>query len=313
MIRAAGIFCAWLPLLMSAACVSGPTFTADDVSDAEVSQQNIDVRAADGREVDVRIFYPADGCDTCPLIIFSHGANATYDRYDVLLEAWARAGYIVAAPLHVDSEAHPKRGEYGREHHLPTRIDDFSASLDQLRSQSIEQIEGISISDNYIAAGHSFGALIAQIFGGAMVAGQSIDLTQSPSAVVAISPPGPVPGLVASTAWTSMNNPMLVVTGTDDIVPFVAPEWEDHLTSFEVAPLALAAALIFDGVDHYFNGAFGRIDEARAVTSPVGQLNTAIFAFIDQAHQGVPIADMILVERTAANVRFLTNVELDTR
>ena len=311
MSRLAGFWWLCLTLLLSAGCASHSAAVSGPTVASQVVYQNISVMANDDRPVDVRVFYQAAGCDGCPLILFSHGANATYDRYDVLLQAWAREGYVVAAPLHVDSELHPRRADYGREDHLPTRLEDVAATLEYLQTGEAEGIAGISLAPDYIAAGHSFGALIAQIAGGARLPDQSLDGMSRPLAVIAVSPPGPVPGFIEPSAWSSIEAPMLVTTGTTDFVPFVAPAWEDHLASFENAPAALSGALIFDDIDHYFNGAFGRIDEVTAADSAVENLNKAITAFIRQVRGGIPVADMRLLEEGATGVQFITRENHD--
>ena len=42
--------------------------------------------------------YPSRGRGPFPLIVFAHGFAVTPDDYAVLLDTWARAGYVVAAP-----------------------------------------------------------------------------------------------------------------------------------------------------------------------------------------------------------------------
>ena len=312
MSKVSGLLWVWLSLLMSTGCAVGPSVTAGEIIAAsEVVHENVTVVSQDGRAVDVRVFYKAGGCDQCSLIMFSHGANATYDRYDVLLKAWAREGYVVAAPLHVDSEAHPRRSEYDRDAHLPTRVEDVSATIEHLLADQLASIEGVSFAGDYMAAGHSFGALIAQIAGGASVMDHSIRAAQGPKVVIAISPPGAVPGIVDPSDWASIEAPMLVVTGTNDIVPFIAPKWEDHLASFEAAPARLSTAIVFDEIDHYFNGAFGRIDDGRAAVDAVADLNAAIITFIRQAGDGVSVADMSLLGDGATGVRILTRENHD--
>ena len=42
--------------------------------------------------------YPDRGVAPFPLIVFAHGFNVTPDDYARLLDHWAQAGYVVAAP-----------------------------------------------------------------------------------------------------------------------------------------------------------------------------------------------------------------------
>lgn len=48
---------------------------------------------------DVRDAAPVRGAGPYPLVVFGHGFAVTPDVYSALLDAWARAGYVVAAPV----------------------------------------------------------------------------------------------------------------------------------------------------------------------------------------------------------------------
>src|SRR5579864_8232198 len=43
--------------------------------------------------------YPTAGRPPYPLVVFGHGFAVTPGLYATLLDAWARAGFVVAAPL----------------------------------------------------------------------------------------------------------------------------------------------------------------------------------------------------------------------
>ncbi len=53
---------------------------------------------------------PASGEGPFPLVIFGHGYDVTPKLYARLLEAWARAGYVVAAPVFPLENAHAPGG-----------------------------------------------------------------------------------------------------------------------------------------------------------------------------------------------------------
>jgi len=225
----------------------------DVKTDQEITDQVEIITSEKGRKISVRVLTP-DGCTACPLIIFSHGANAAYDRYDALLLPFARAGYRVAAPNHTDSEEHPDRADFSPPDWLPTRLEDYDVIASKYET-------------NYrIAAGHSFGGLIAQIAGGAEIASAAtpVDPAYRPNAVLAYSPPGPIPNYIEPHGWSKISVPILVTTGTKDIVPMMAEQWELHLVSFESAPPILSFALIYENMDHYMNGAYGRETDAKS-------------------------------------------------
>jgi predicted dienelactone hydrolase len=45
-----------------------------------------------------------------PLVVFAHGFTLTPDTYAALLDAWARAGFVVAAPVFPGESAHARGG-----------------------------------------------------------------------------------------------------------------------------------------------------------------------------------------------------------
>lgn len=52
-----------------------------------------------GSRVDVLGAPPARAAEPFPLVVFAHGFNITPTPYAALLQAWVRAGYVVAAPI----------------------------------------------------------------------------------------------------------------------------------------------------------------------------------------------------------------------
>jgi len=201
--------------------------------------------APSGRAVNVRYIEP-ENCQACPLIIFSHGANATYNRYDRYLLPLSGKGYRIVAPNHVDSEAHPNRDDYSADDYLPTRMEDYELIAEHYKPSVL------------IAAGHSFGALIAQLAGGAQTTNNNWASNHPPDAIIALSPPGAIDGYITKQDWAGINRPHLVVTGTDDVVLGIADTWQAHLVSYHATRAGLAFALIYNGMNHYMNGAYGR-------------------------------------------------------
>jgi preprotein translocase subunit SecA len=53
------------------------------------------------------------------------------------------------------------------------------------------------------------------------------------------------------------DKPLLVVTGTKDSFPMIAPKWQDHLTAYNQAK-GPALAYVGTDADHYFGGIYGR-------------------------------------------------------
>lgn len=237
----------------------------------------LDRTTEDGRTVPLTVFAPAEPGEY-PLIAFSHGAFATPGRYEAMLEPLAAAGFVVLAPMHVDSEEYRRaEGEPARPAHPVTwagRTADMELALaPDAAIRAALADKGLTLEEGkVIALGHSYGALIAQLYGGAVAVepdGGSVDRRDPEvDAVVAFSPPGPMPGLVASEGWSSLAVPALTITGTADVLPGFIDDWRAHLAAHEAAPEGARAVWIGEGIDHYFGGSFGRpgdvsADEAR--------------------------------------------------
>lgn len=196
----------------------------------------------DGRQVQVSI-WKASGKPKA-LILFSHGALSAPGKYENLLEPWRAAGFDIVAPLHVDSTDHPDRARYGM-------ADSWKARLLDMRALA----KAFAGDKPYIAAGHSYGALVALTLGGAAserptgLEGPMAD--KAVKAVVAFSPPGVTPGLISAEGFKTLAKPALIQTGTLDVPPG-APDWRVHLAAFENAPPGDKYGLVLEGVDHYF-------------------------------------------------------------
>lgn len=224
----------------------------------------VDALLADqGRSVPVEIHLPGEP-GSYPLIGFSHGALAAPDRYRRMLEPIAAAGYIVVAPMHLESEEFEHEVDPSPPQIWYTRVEDMEIALNPPQSL-IAKIEGMHyfIDGRYrIAMGHSFGALIAQLAGGAR--GYYPDGKQiafegpRPAGTVAWSPPGVMPGKIEADGWATLSGQAMVLTGTQDVLSQVRKEWEWHLEGYEAIPPGRKTLWIGDGIDHYFGGSFGR-------------------------------------------------------
>jgi hypothetical protein len=281
------------PLLaMLAAClVTSSARAAAPQAPQGVTHATMTVHAADGREIAVSLYAPRKGCRHCTLVIFSHGALSTPQRYDVLLNNWAAHGLIVAAPLHTDSEKY--HAAPGRKYDsLTTRLEDWRAVDAALPGGSapVTALPGVSLSGEVIGAGHSYGALIAQVAGGAALGGGRQPVARDwrmPVAVIALSPPGTMAGLVDSAGFAAIARPTLVVTGTADTLPGFIDDWHRHLDSFRAMSAPLAYSAVFAGMNHYFNGAYCRpTPEGAASAAQVARLNAIVRAFASAAIRG---------------------------
>lgn len=208
--------------------------------------------------VSLRIWQPGEPIAAARAILFSHGAFSEARRYDALLGSWASEGHWVAAPNHSEP--------------APDAPPDMAAARagwrDRLADMRVaaRELAGLAPGRPLVAAGHSYGALVAQALGGARVEweGDGGPLPMPGVArILAFSPPGPLPGFITAAGWAETRLPMFVQTGTADIIPPVAPTWEAHKASFEAATVSPRWLWVGDGVDHYFGNRIGRPERPR--------------------------------------------------
>ncbi len=112
--------------------------------------------------VDVRGAPPARADGPFPLIVFGHGFNVTPDTYSRLLQAWARAGYVVAAPVFPLTNAHTPGGPH--ESDLINQPTDMSFVISQMLSTSAAEdglLSGLVRPDQIAVAGQSDGGSTA--------------------------------------------------------------------------------------------------------------------------------------------------------
>jgi dienelactone hydrolase len=67
------------------------------VDPSRPTEPGVETPGAPTRTLDTTIYLP-EGTQPRPLIVFSHGLVGHPDKFTGLLSAWARAGYVVAAP-----------------------------------------------------------------------------------------------------------------------------------------------------------------------------------------------------------------------
>lgn len=221
----------WSLLVALLALIAAPALAAPRVIEAVLDTSG-------GRSVAVTLVVPEGRLRG--VIAFSHGALSSPAKYAALTHRWAEAGYFVVAPLHGDSTDYTATKPTQAEQ-TPWRLADMAlvrARLPQLARLARVRLGRVPLH----AAGHSFGGLIA-------IAWDDPAITS----VIAISPPGPIPGL----PMPPESKPILVVTGTKDSNPMIAPRWQDHLTAYNQAT-GPALAYVGTDADHYFGGIYGR-------------------------------------------------------
>ncbi|WP_226946693.1 alpha/beta hydrolase family protein [Rhizorhabdus phycosphaerae] len=220
-----------------------------------VAERRFTLSGPGGREISVSEWRPQRRVKA--LVLFSHGAASSPRFYEALFAPWLDAGFHILAPLHVDSTEHPRLKDF-------PGLASWKARIEDMRALSAH------VGDRpWIAAGHSYGGLVALTMGGAAAippAGIDGPLSDPKArAVVAFSPPAPIPVLCTAEGYGKLAVPALIQTGTKDIVPGITSidgeGWRSHLVPYEAAaPGGDRYGLVLEGVDHYFGGAICRYD-----------------------------------------------------
>ncbi|CAN5242919.1 alpha/beta hydrolase [soil metagenome] len=239
------------------AALAGPALAASEV---------VTIKAG-ARDMALTVWRPAKAKG---VVVFSHAAGAAPAAYDGLAKTWTAAGFLVVAPMHVDSLSHPSHSDYTLQTAFPLRLEDFGAAA----AWSTQAAPGLPRG----AAGHSYGSLMAMMQGGAM---EPMIPARDPAtkAVLAFSSPGVIPGLIGPAAYAKLDVPLLLLTGDKDVVPGFVPDWHDHLRAFETSPAGDKHAWIGAGVDHMYGGAIlgaGK-DPAQTAAFAEGQALSTVF------------------------------------
>lgn len=244
----------------------------------KVGHAEVTITAEHAEAIDLVVSYPINSKDNFPLLVFSHGNGLDANAYHNLTNKWVELGYVVVAPNHLDSGSTEKAGlaqkKYGSDWVSASRVLDLSATINQIETiiPQLSDFKGGVNTEKIIAAGHSFGALTAQMLAGATLEKQGNSERKIPFslkdnrvvAVVAISPPGLIPNFLSQNTWTTFDTPQLVVTGTNDISPPFWPTYDVHLVSYESAVAGNNYLLVLDGADHYLGNLIGNLNREEA-------------------------------------------------
>lgn len=234
--------------LLAGSAAAATLLTAGRVLAAAMPAPSVtQLKTPEGRAVSITEWRPAGR--RRGTILFSHGAASAPKYYDRIIGPWVMAGWRVLAPLHVDSLEHPLTREFQGLASWKARVEDMRALVGHIGDEP------------FVAAGHSYGGLVATMLGGAQpVLPEGLQLPLVPrlaKSVIAFSPPAPIQVLVTDQGYAALAVPALVQTGTIDIQPGMpADGWKGHLAPFTAAaPGGERYGLVLEGANHYFGGA----------------------------------------------------------
>lgn len=207
---------------------------------ASIAPITVALETRAGRATTMTIWAPAQPRG---VVLFSTGYGAWPERYQRAVDVMTSEGFVVLAPLHVDSMRYPERDRFSQQQSLPERFADMHAAS----AYAAQHYRGLPV----IAAGHSYGSLIALGEAGALANLMPARIPEV-RAVLAFSTPGRIPGLVTDQSYASIAAPLFEITGTEDTIPAQMgyPSVPgDHLIPAELSPVA-AFGLVVDGGGH---------------------------------------------------------------
>ena len=116
-----------------------------------VGTRTLALRRGADRPLPTTVWYPR-GDGPFPLIVFSHGLNAEPRNYRQLLEPWARAGFVVAAP------AFPHTAANTKDFNLLDVLNQ-PADASYVLTEVLDEMGGVVDRKRVAAAGHSAGGV----------------------------------------------------------------------------------------------------------------------------------------------------------
>ncbi|HEX2046252.1 MAG TPA: alpha/beta fold hydrolase [Acidimicrobiales bacterium] len=187
-----------LTTVVVAACGGGGDGPAPAPAGFDVRTETfVDASRGDApRGLETTIYTPRGEVAGRPLVVFAHGSGGNPDFYRVLLEAWAAAGYVVAAPR------------------LPPDRREQPGHVSFVVSELLRVLGGVVDPRRIGVAGHSAGGVTALAVG---LNSCCVDRRVRAVAVLAADSP-PFPG---GAYFSGISTPLLVVHGlADPTVPF---------------------------------------------------------------------------------------------
>jgi pimeloyl-ACP methyl ester carboxylesterase len=192
---------------------------------------------------------------------------------------------------------------------FPERVQDVELVLAQLAEieRRIPALAGRLDTGRIAIAGHSFGGLLAQAFAGMAMTdpatGKPVPLRRDPRirCAVVFSGVGPMPPASTAAGFASIDVPMLVSVGTEDLAMPNVPGKSGYALRrepFDLAPAGGRYLLVLNGADHYLGGMVGRDDLPKSPRGPgyVRVFDEVSLAFLDATLRDSAAAKRMLAQ-----------------
>jgi len=185
--------------------------------------------AARYRNVPVKIYWPMQFPEKCPVIIFSHGLGGSNEKCAYLGQAWASQGFVSVHVQHpgLDEQVWKRKirpvkelkDVYNQHWSGRTQANDIRFVLDRLDdlATSGTTIGQLLDMTRVGVAGYDLGGLAAMLLAGQMPPDRgSLLLDPRVKAIVVMSPPVADQATFVPVSYSAMNTPALFFTGTED-------------------------------------------------------------------------------------------------
>ncbi len=256
----------------------------------------------DRRIVPYKIYYPVDhNEDKIPIILWSHGFGGNRDGASFLSRFFAEQGYIIVHITHAGTDSSLWEGKDGhawdilqkatisRDDTL-NRIYDVPFVLDQLETFAQENPDiGKHMDLNRICmSGHSFGAMTTQVMAGMKFPDHKnhlISLREPRISCGILYSPVPIDHLnnaPPKELYSSIDIPLLHMTGTNDTSPLGGYDYKHRLTIYKHSNHPEKYLQILDNGDHMvYNGTRGKLAHNPQRTEHERKIQIAAFAFLE--------------------------------
>jgi predicted dienelactone hydrolase len=215
---------------------------------------------ARNKSLSVTAVFPQSG-GPYPVIVFSHGWGGNPDAYLTLISYWAAHGYVVLAPTHDDAGeiAHPgaMKGETEDPAAWKNRVRDITFVADSLPvlEKQVPGLRGRVDAARIAVGGHSYGAYVSQLIGGATVdvPGGARDVSFRDTrfrASLLLSPQGVGRMGLTAHSWNHAAVPMMTMTGSRDRA-FGDVGMQSRLDPYSHAPSGDKYLVYIDGATHF--------------------------------------------------------------
>jgi predicted dienelactone hydrolase len=232
------------------------------------------------KDLEITVRHPvvdAVAADRFPLVVFSHGAGGSRAAFPDLTAHWASHGYIVVLPTHSDSiELRRRKGEdlsrlardlssLVRDVRPLDRLADVVFLLDAIgtiegRVPGLRGKDGAGRVDRERIgmAGHSAGALTAQMAAGVKVRGvtpgavfdaRSVGDARIDAAIL-ISGQGTKNRMFTDQSWSELSTPLLVITGSKDYAAISSETPASRREPFEKSKPGDKYLVFIEGATH---------------------------------------------------------------